>query len=161
MDRPRHRRGEREVLIAFDLLLVLVVCLLLYAISARDADAPPDAFDVLRLVLAVAALAADGVALAAVAARIGEFGFSANKAAALGVNLLLLAHLGGTAWRCARFLKGAVRLPPWNAGRPPTCRYTGCGRPWSSSCSRRCSATSEPGRGGRGAWVGAPAAVWY
>ena len=98
---------DREVLIAFDLLLVLVVCLLLYAISARDADAPPDAFDVLRLVLAVAALVADGVALAAIAARIGEFGFSANKAAALGVNLLLLAHLGGSAWRYARFLKGS------------------------------------------------------
>ena len=112
----------REVLIAFDLLLVLVVCLLLYAISARDADAPPDAFDVLRLVLAVAALVADGVALAAIAARIGEFGFSANKAAALGVNLLLLAHLGGSAWRYARFLKGSgsfAALERWQTAYLP------------------------------------------
>ena len=46
---------DREVLIAFDLLLVLVVGLLLYAISARNAKAPPDVFDTLRLVLAVAA----------------------------------------------------------------------------------------------------------
>ena len=62
--------------------------------------------DTLRLVLAVAALLADLVAVAAVAARIGEFGFSANKVAALGVNLLLLAHLAGTAWLHVRFLTG-------------------------------------------------------
>ena len=98
---------DREVLIAFDLLLVLVVCLLLYAISARAPDAARDPFDVVRLVLAVAALLADIVALAAVAARIDEFGFSANKTAALGVNLLLLAHLGGAAWLQARFLAGS------------------------------------------------------
>ena len=98
---------QRDVLIAFDLLLVLVVGLLLYAVSARDPEAPPDAFDALRLVLAFAALIADAVALAAIAARIGEFGFTANKVAALGVNLLLLAHLGGSGWLHVRFLSGA------------------------------------------------------
>jgi len=97
---------DREVLIAFDLLLVLVVGMLLYAISARDPEAPPGVSDTLRLVLAVAALVADFAALAAVVARIGEFGFSANKVAALGVNLLLLAHLAGTAWLHVRFLTG-------------------------------------------------------
>lgn len=98
---------DRDVLIAFDLLLVLVACLVLYANSARDAQAPPDAFDTLQLVLAVAALIADVVALVAIAARIDEFGFSANKVAALGVNLLLLAHLVGSAWLSIRFLRGA------------------------------------------------------
>ena len=95
---------DREVLIAFDLLLVLVVGLLLYGVSARDTAAAPGALDVVCLVLAATALVADGVALAAIAARIGEFGFSANKVAALGINLLLLTHLGGSAWRYARFL---------------------------------------------------------
>ena len=98
---------DREVLIAFDLLLVLVVGMLLFAASAREPEAPRGLFDALRLLLAVAALVADTVALAAVAARIDEYGFSANKAAALGVNLLLLAHLGGAAWLQARFLAGA------------------------------------------------------
>ena len=41
---------EREVLIGFDLLLVLVLGLLLYAVSARDPQARPDAFDLLQLV---------------------------------------------------------------------------------------------------------------
>ena len=54
---------EREVLIAFDLLLVLVVGLVLYAASARDPQAPPDFFDGLQLLLVVSALVVDGVAL--------------------------------------------------------------------------------------------------
>ena len=75
---------EREVLIGFDLLLVLVLGLLLYAVSARDQKAPPNAFDVLQLSLIIAALVVDLVALAAITARISEFGFSPNKLAALG-----------------------------------------------------------------------------
>ena len=95
---------EREVLIGFDLLLVLVLGLLLYAVSARDPQAPPDAFDVLQLVLVTSALVVDVVALAAIAARISEFGVSPNKVAALGENLILLVNLTWSAWLYARFL---------------------------------------------------------
>ena len=96
---------ERDVLIAFDLLLVLVVGLLLYAISARDPDAPPGPFDVLQLLLAVSALVVDSLALAAIAARIMEFGFTPNRVAALGENIILLVSLAGSAWLYARFLR--------------------------------------------------------
>ncbi len=97
---------EREVLISFDLLLVLVLGLLLYAVSARDPQAPPDAFDALQLLLVVSALVVDGVALAAIASRISEFGFSPNRVAALGENLILLVNLAWSAWLYARFLRG-------------------------------------------------------
>jgi len=96
---------ERDVLIAFDLLLVLVVGLVLYAASARDPQAPPNFFDRLQLVLVVSALAVDGVALAAIASRITEFGFTPNRVAALGENLILLVNLAGSAWLYARFLR--------------------------------------------------------
>ena len=69
---------EREVLIGFDLLLVVVVGLLLYAISARDPQAEPGFFDGLQLVLVVCALLVDALALWAILARISEFGFSPN-----------------------------------------------------------------------------------
>jgi hypothetical protein len=49
---------KREVLIGFDLLLTLVVGLVLYAVSARDPQAPPDLFDGLQLALVVSALVA-------------------------------------------------------------------------------------------------------
>jgi len=95
---------KREVLIGFDLLLAVVVGLVLYAASARDPQAPPDLFDGLQLLLVVSALVVDGVALAAIAARISEFGFTPNRVAALGENLILLVNLAWTAWLYARFV---------------------------------------------------------
>ncbi|HET7153728.1 MAG TPA: permease prefix domain 1-containing protein [Hyphomicrobiaceae bacterium] len=96
---------KREVLIGFDLLLAVVVGLVLYAASARDPQAPPDFFDSLQLLLVASALVVDGVALAAIAARISEFGFTPNRVAALGENLILLVNLVWTAWLYARFVR--------------------------------------------------------
>jgi len=96
---------ERDVLIAFDVLLALVVGLVLYAASARDVKAPPDIFDKLQLTLVVSALVVDAVALAAITSRISEFGFTPNRVAALGENLILLVNLAGTAWLYAQFLR--------------------------------------------------------
>ena len=96
---------RRQVLIGFDLLLAVVVGLVLYASSARDPEAPPDFFDGLQLLLVVSALVVDGVALAAIAARISEFGFTPNRVAALGENLILLVNLAWTAWLYARFVR--------------------------------------------------------
>ncbi|UCC25822.1 MAG: hypothetical protein JSU98_01750 [Gemmatimonadales bacterium] len=95
---------EREVLIGFDLLLVLVVGLLLYAISARDPQAEPGFFDTLQLVLVVCALLVDAMALWAILARISEFGFSPNRVAALGENLILVVNLGWSAVLYTRFV---------------------------------------------------------
>ncbi len=96
---------KREVLIGFDLLLAVVVGLVLYAVSARDPQSPPDFFDGLQLLLVVSALVVDGVALAAIAARISEFGFTPNRVAALGENLILLVNLTWTARLYASFLR--------------------------------------------------------
>ena len=54
---------EREVLIRFDLLLVVVFGLLLYSISARDPLAPPGLFDWIQLTLVGTALVVDVLAL--------------------------------------------------------------------------------------------------
>jgi hypothetical protein len=96
---------KREVLIGFDLLLAVVVGLVLYAASARDPQAPPDLFDGLQMLLVIAALVVDGVALWAIAARISEFGFTPNRVAALGENLILLVNLTWTGWLYARFMR--------------------------------------------------------
>ena len=96
---------KREILIGFDLLLAVVVGLVLYAASARDPQAPPDFFDGLQLLLVVSALVVDGAALAAIAARISEFGFTPNRVAALGENLILLVNLVWSAWAYASFLR--------------------------------------------------------
>jgi hypothetical protein len=97
---------DRNVLIAFDLLLVVVLGLLLYSASARDPRTPPGAFDVLQVVLVVSALLADAVALWAIAARITEFGFTPNRVAALGENVILLVNLAWSVVLYIRFLRG-------------------------------------------------------
>ncbi|GAB3169783.1 hypothetical protein GCM10027059_35340 [Myceligenerans halotolerans] len=96
---------DRELLILMDAVLLLVLFLLLYSISARDPLAPPGIFDWLQLVLVGTALAVDAVGLTAMLIRIAEFGFTANKVAALGLNLILLVHL---AW-AGRLTLGLVR----------------------------------------------------
>jgi hypothetical protein len=96
----------RNALIAFDLLLVVVLGLLLYSVSARDPNSPPGAFDVVQVVLVLSALLADAVALWAIAVRITEFGFSPNRVAALGENVILLLNLVWSTVLYISFLRG-------------------------------------------------------
>jgi hypothetical protein len=113
---------ERNVLIGFDLLLVVVLGLLLYSVSARDPHVPPGVFDVGRVVLLVTALLADAVALWAIAARIDAFGFTPNRVAALGENVILLVNLGWSAVLYVRFLRGGgsfAQLERWQTRYVP------------------------------------------
>ncbi|WP_150250035.1 permease prefix domain 1-containing protein [Nocardiopsis deserti] len=97
---------DRELLIIMDAVLVLVLFLLLYSVSARAPLSPPGVFDWIQLALVGAALAVDAVALTAMLTRIAEFGFTANKTAALGLNLVLLVHLAWSARLMAGFVRG-------------------------------------------------------
>jgi len=97
---------DREVVALFDLLLVTVVGLVLYGSSARRPAEGPGWMDVLRLVTMAGAVLLDGIVLVAMAGRIGELGFTPNRVAASGLNLLLLVDLAATAWCSVRFLTG-------------------------------------------------------
>jgi len=99
---------NRDLLIAFDLLLAVVLGLLLYSISARDPRAPKNVFDVLSVVLVVSALLVDALALWTMAARISELGFTPNRVAALGENVVLLVNLAWSAVLYVRFLRGGA-----------------------------------------------------
>jgi len=96
---------EREALILFNLLLVVVLGLLLYSISARDPLAPPGLFDKLQLALVVSALAIDVLVLVEITGRISDYGTTPNKAAALGENAILLVNLAWSAWLLLRFVR--------------------------------------------------------
>lgn len=120
---------DRDVLIGFDLLLVLVVALLLYSISARDPQAEPGWFDVMSLTLVICALLVDALALSAILARISEFGFSPNRVAALGENLILVVNLGWSAVLYARFVgkrDGFAPLERWQTAYIPVYAVWAC-----------------------------------
>jgi len=105
-----------------DLILVVVVGLLLYSISARDPQAEPGFFDYLQFVLVVCALLVDAMALWAILARITAFGFTPNRVAALGENLILVVNLGWSAVLYARFLwrrAGFAPLERWQTAYLP------------------------------------------
>jgi hypothetical protein len=103
---------QRQALILFDLLLVVVLGLYLYSLSARDPLAAPTLFDKLQLALVVTALAIDALVLVEIAKRISDYGTTPNKAAALGENIILLANL---AWSAVLMLRFIRRQRPFDA----------------------------------------------
>jgi hypothetical protein len=101
---------DRDLISVFDALLVVVLALVLYGMSARDPSESPGWMDRIQLVAVVSALVLDVMVLGAMIARIGDLGFTPNRTAALGLNFVLLVNLAGAAWLSARFLTGRSRL---------------------------------------------------
>ena len=113
---------DRELLGIFDALLVVVLGLVLYGISARDPSTRAGWADRIQLVAVAGALVLDVLVLGAMVTRIGDLGFTANRTAALGLNVLLLGSLAGTAWLSARFVTGRGtfhQLERWQTGYLP------------------------------------------
>jgi hypothetical protein len=101
---------DRDLLSVFDALLLVVLGLVLYGMSARDPSTSPDWMDRIQLVAVVSALVLDVMVLGAMIARIGDLGFTPNRTAALGLNVVLLVNLAGAALLSARFLTGRSTL---------------------------------------------------
>jgi hypothetical protein len=113
---------DRDLLSVFDALLVVVVGLVLYGMSARDPGTSPNWMDRIQLVAVVSALVLDVMVVGAMVARIGDLGFTPNRTAALGLNLVLLVNLAGAAALSARFLRGRStlhRLERWQTAYLP------------------------------------------
>ena len=113
---------ERDVLILFDLLLVVVVGLVLYSISARDPGAAPVLTDWVQLALVASALVIDVLALSAMLSRITEFGWTPNRTAGLGLNVILLANLAWSTRLLVGFLRNArpfSELERWQTAYVP------------------------------------------
>ena len=113
---------DRELLGVFDALLLVVLGLVLYAMSARDPSTSPGWMERIQLVAVVSALVLDVIVLGAMVARIGDLGFTPNRTAALGLNLVLLVNLAVSAWLSTRFLTGHGtfhRLERWQTAYLP------------------------------------------
>jgi hypothetical protein len=96
---------DRELVSVFDALLLVVLGLVLYGLSAREPSTSPSWMDAVQLVAVAFALLLDVLVLGAMIARIGDLGFTPNRTAALGLNLVLLVNLAGAAFLSARFLR--------------------------------------------------------
>ncbi len=113
---------DRELVGVFDALMVVVLGLVLYGLSAREASPAPGWMDRIQLVAVAGALVLDVMVLASMAARIGDLGLTPNRVAALGLNLVLAVNLAGAAWLSIRFLTGHAtvhRLERWQTSYLP------------------------------------------
>jgi hypothetical protein len=113
---------DRELLGVFDALMVVVLGLVLYAMSAREPSRSAGLMDRVQLLAVASALLLDLMVLSAMVVRISDLGFTPNRAAALGLNLVLLVNLAGTAWLAMRFLRGRIsfhRLERWQTSYLP------------------------------------------
>jgi hypothetical protein len=116
------RDFDRDLVTVFDLLMIVVFGLVLYALSARDRGRPAGILDVMWLVAIVAALILDLLVLVSMLTRVGEFGLTPNRVAALGLNLILVVNLVVTAWISIRMIAGRAavhRLERWQTGFLP------------------------------------------
>lgn len=110
---------ERELLIVFDLLLAMVLGIVIFTISARSPTQRPTWNDRSQLALIVIALVIDLFVLVSIGSRILDFGFTANKTAALGENLILMTNLAISARLLLGFLRNRTpyeRLVRWQTG---------------------------------------------
>lgn len=96
---------NRDLLAVFDALLVVVLGLVLYGMSAREPADTPGLFDRIQLVAVASALVLDVMVLGAMISRISDLGFTPNRVAAIGLNLLLLVNLAWAARLSVRVLR--------------------------------------------------------
>ena len=113
---------DRELLSVFDALLLVVLGLVLYGLSAREPSTSPNWMDAVQLVAVAFALVLDLLVLGSMIARIGDLGFTPNRTAALGLNLVLLANLAVAGWLSTLFLRRRStlhRLERWQTAYLP------------------------------------------
>lgn len=113
---------DRDLLAVLTALLVVVLGLVIFSMSAREPGSPAGAMDAIQLVAIVSALLLDMMVLGAMLLRIEDLGWTPNRAAVLGLNLLLVVNLAGAAWLGAGFMRKRVsfdRMVGWQLGYLP------------------------------------------
>lgn len=114
--------SDRDTLFAFNAMLILVLALVIYNLTARRSAEQREWTDWLNLALIACAAAVDAVALVSIVSRTLSFGWSPNRGALLGLNVVLLADLAGLAVGTVRFLTGRgtfTAIERWQAGYLP------------------------------------------
>lgn len=85
--------NDREFLLIFNMLLLGVMAIIVFAISETSRNRKQQFGKVILTLMSIAALVINTVALSAILYRLGEYGFTPNRIAVLGSNLVLFVHL--------------------------------------------------------------------
>ncbi len=91
-------------------------------IVERDADSPTGLVDTINVALAGVTLVINAIALAAIVFRLASYGFTPNRVAVLGANLVIMGHLARICWAylgVVRRKAGFATMRPIVAGYLP------------------------------------------
>ena len=98
---------DRELLLMFNLILLAVMALILFSFKNNESNRFQN---YLLLGLASIAIIDNLLALSAIGFRLFEFGFSANRLALFGLNLLMISHLSYFGYRIIGVIRNQVPL---------------------------------------------------
>ncbi len=85
--------NDRDFLLVFNLMLLGVMGIIVFSISEASTGKRQRFSEMTLFILSIVTLIIDLIALSAIIYRIGEFGFTPNKTAVLGSNLLIFINL--------------------------------------------------------------------
>lgn len=85
--------NDREFLLIFNVLLVGVMALIFFSVAERAKTSAHRYEIMVLLLLSAVTILVNGIALSAIVFRISEWGFTPNRTAVLGANILILTNL--------------------------------------------------------------------
>lgn len=85
--------ADRDFLIVFNIMLLGVMGIIVFSVSEVSVNRKQRFNELTLFILSIVTLIIDIVALSAILYRLGEFGFTPNRTAVLGSNLLIFGHL--------------------------------------------------------------------
>lgn len=85
--------NDRDFLIVFNLLLLGVMAIIVFSVSETSLNKKQKFNELTLFILSIITLIVDLIALSAIIYRLGEYGFTPNRIAVLGSNLLIFGNL--------------------------------------------------------------------
>ncbi len=85
--------NDREFLLIFNALLIGVMAIIFFSVAETSGTSTSRAGVWVLLLLSIVTIIVNGVALSAIIFRISEMGFTPNRSAVLGANILILINL--------------------------------------------------------------------
>ena len=102
--------ANRDYLLLFNVLLIAVMALILFSLSEVTKNTQQKSTHLILWVLSVLAIVVNGIALWSILFRISDYGFTPNRLAVLGSDILILVNLLLVSFNLIKVIKGRVEV---------------------------------------------------
>ena len=102
--------ANRDYLLLFNVLLIAVMALIIFSLSEVAKNTQQKSNQIILWVLSVLAIIVNGIALGSILYRINDFGFTPNRLAVLGGDILILVNLLLVSFNLFKVVTGRVEV---------------------------------------------------